>query len=735
MKRNGSHGVPVLYAHSANGAGVRHLLSDHLRSVAALAERFSGLFGGEDISFLAGLWHDVGKAHPQWQRLLFDCEKGRRKRVGKDHKAAGALLARQHDQMGGVVGLLVHGHHGGLTDPTSFRGWLQNQTQSPDAAEAVRVLEPHLPELVTRRSVSIPNGIVDDPLETELFLRMCYSALVDADSLDTEQHVAGNVRPVRGSSVTLTELWSRYEAFLGTQPTPAPGVVNRVRGEVYDSCLRAAGSPSGLFRLTVPTGGGKTRSGLAFALRHGMNHGMRRVIVAVPFLTITEQTVGVYRSIFENGYHDQTVLEHHSNTDPVGDDDGETFEDVWRRLTAENWDAPIVVTTTVQLFESLMSNKRSAVRKLHNIANSVIILDEAQALPQGLLSPILGVLSQLIDRYGVTVVLSTATQPVFEQISQFRSLAPREIVSDHRRHFEMLKDRVSYEWQVDRPLEWSAVADWMRAECQVLTIVNTKRHAMELLDELGGDPSVLHLSTLMCAAHRRHTVDTIRQLLGSGLPCRVVSTQVVEAGVDVDFPVVFRSEAPLDAIVQAAGRCNREGKMDTPGRTVVFSPPDDAIPPGVYRSGRDVGQVLRALHGNLDLNDPRTVEEYFDMLFGLAVSPDRHDINKLRKQLDYPKVAERFRMIPDDTYDVAVAYPQEVASSVDHMLDNLRHARGSGRHIRRQLQPHIVSIRRFEVQQLQKRGLITEIASGLGRWNGRYDSVRGIEATDPETII
>ena len=589
-------GAQPLYAHSANARGDRQLLVDHLRNVADLARERASLFGGGDFASLAGLWHDVGKADPAWQYRLIECEKGERDRPGLDHKCAGALLAEEVDQQ--MVGLLIHAHHGGLRNPhKDFAPWLKEKRRLPGPGKATETLRAEMPDLTDHPAPTVPAHVVKDALSAELFLRLTYSALVDADSLDTEAHKLSGEQPERGSTVTLGELWNRYEAFLTKQPPAPDSPVNRVRREVYESCLRAAREPRGIFRLTVPTGGGKTRSAMAFALRHGMEHGLRRIIVAVPFTTITQQTARVYRNIFEDGYPDvgRIVLEHHSAATEGGgaasdDDDRFTPEDVWQRLAAENWDAPVVVTTTVQLFESLFSNRRSKTRKLHNLAGSVIILDEAQALPAGLLSPILDGLRQLAGNYGASVVLSTATQPAFDLIREFKDINAREIVSDYGRHFEMLK-RVEYKWRTDERNQWPEVAAWMRKERSVLAVVNTKRHAMELLDALG-DTDALHLSTLLCGAHRNDVLDKIRLRLAEGEPCRVVSTQAIEAGVDLDFATVFRAEAPLDAIIQAAGRCNREGRARRlrARRVVVLNPPDDASPSGVYRSGRDIAQ-------------------------------------------------------------------------------------------------------------------------------------------------
>ena len=643
----------TLYAHSENTRGKRQPLAEHLRNVAALARERARPFGGGDLAFLAGLWHDAGKADPEWQRYLRESEAGTRGRgTGPDHKCAGVLLAEENGHPW-YVGHLIHAHHGGLADPqTDFRAWLSEKRDLPGPIRALEAMQAELPDLLDQPAPAIPLHVKADALAAEFFLRMTYSALVDADSLDTEAHRLGGVVSNRGGTRTLPELWRRYEAFLAGEP-PAPDTeVNRVRGEVHEACLRAATEPSGIFRLAVPTGGGKTRSAMAFALRHGIEHGMRRVVVAVPFTTITQQTAGVYRRIFEHGHEDagRVVLEHHSagveGAGGAGDNESPAPDAVWQRLAAENWDAPIVVTTTVQLFESLFSNRRGKTQKLHYLAGSVIILDEAQALPAGLLAPILDGLRQLTEHYGASVVLSTATQPAFDLVDEFRDIPAREIVPGHARHFEALK-RVEYDFsRTNEPSEWSDVAEWMREQRSALAIVNTKRHATELLDALG-DPDALHLSTLLCRAHRAEVLDEIRQRLSAGRPCRVVSTQVVEAGVDLDFATVFRAEAPLDSIIQAAGRCNREGRLGRPGRVIVFRPPDDSSPPGVYRSGRDIARVVRELPG-FDPHDPEAVRRYFELLFGTAVDTDRNKVQHARKNLDFPAVADRFRMIDDD---------------------------------------------------------------------------------------
>ncbi len=724
-----------LYAHSANVHGERQLLVEHLRNVAALARKFASPFDGGDLAFLAGLWHDVGKADPRWQQHLLECEAGTRERIGLDHKCAGVLLEEKAVGHPGLVSVLIHAHHGGLKDRfRDFQPWLSEKRRLGGPAKAITSLREVMPDLADHAVPALP-PFVESERDAELFLRMTYAALVDADSLDTEAHKLGGAPPERGGNLRLSDLWKRYEAFLDRQPPASDSAVNRVRQEVYESCIDAASKPPGIFRLTVPTGGGKTRSAMAFALRHGIENGLRRVVVAVPFTTITQQTAGVYRDILGD---ERIVLEHHSaaveEAGAGSDDENYSENTVWRRLASENWDAPVVVTTTVQLFESLFSNRRSKTRKLHNLAGSVIILDEAQALPPGLLSPILDGLRQLTENYGASVVLSTATQPAFDLIQELREVDAREIVPDHARHFETL-ERVRYTWRTDAPRQWSEVAGWMREERSALAIVNTKRHAIELLDALG-DADALHLSTLLCGAHRRQVIEEIRRRLREGEPCRVVSTQVVEAGVDLDFETVFRAEAPLDAVIQAAGRCNREGNLEGYGKVVVFASPDGKVPPGAYETGRDTAREVRAVFPDAAADDLRVLRAYFERM-AERIPEDVHRVQEARDALDFPMVAERFRMIDEDTCDVIVDWPEGQGPAIERLVDQLTDRQGSPREALRRLQPYTVSLRRREYEKLKTQGYVTELPgfTDLARWKGRYDSVRGIVEADPELIV
>ncbi len=731
-------------AHTKNSLGKRHDLVEHLRAVADLAAEHAGAFGAEELARYLGLWHDVGKFNPKFKEYLLRCEADpSAKGTGPDHKAAGANIALQHLDM---LALLMQGHHGGLHSPTEMQTWLEKK-KAEDVGGAVQAAietaRRVLPDLEPTGQLTVPPYTESGPTAAELFLRLLFSALVDADFLDTEAHCNPDRTELRGSGVSMEELWRRLEAKQPSVKGQGSHDVAQARNEIYEACLSAAEKPPGLFKLTVPTGGGKTRSGMAFALRHAMRYGHKRVIVAVPFISITEQTAQTYRKIFDPGSDDEErpiVLEHHSGGRQEDEEDDYHPAKVWQRLASENWDAPVVVTTTVQLFESLFAKGTSQCRKLHRLAHSVIILDEAQALPAHLLRPILDALGQLCKHYGTTVVISTATQPAFDTIPDFRDMEATEIVPDAARYFRDLK-RVDYDWRMGSAMSWDEVAATMRVERQALAIVNTKKDAMALLDALGvpdtldggGDGRALHLSTLLCGAHRSHVIEEVKRQLDAGEPCHLVSTQVIEAGVDLDFPVVLRALGPLDGIIQAAGRCNREGKMDR-GRVIVFQPEGGGMPPGAYRTGANITRALLG-QGNLDPNDPAHSRRYFEMLFS-TLDIDRESIQKLRARFNYPEVDGSFRMIDDDTESVVVPYGSaKQRREVEAVLNRLRYGGSNSRFVMRKLQPYVVSLRTRQAQR--DRDLIEPIVPGLGRWIGEYDDeVRGLVGKlDPDTLV
>jgi CRISPR-associated endonuclease/helicase Cas3 len=725
----------MLYAHTPTDGGTEwHMLDEHIFEVAHMAKEFADAFGAGELAYWLGIWHDLGKCNPAFQDYLKQCLVDPNHRGhGPDHKAAGATYAQRHLAF---LSLLIQGHHGGLKSPAEYKNWLAEKQQEHGAGldAAISAGRTLLTILDPPGRLNIPPAIQRDSRASEFFLRMLFSALVDADFLDTEQHFNKAKTMQRGSAIALSTLSERLEARQHRFSGRGQGVVNQARHTIYTACLAAAKQPPGWFRLTVPTGGGKTRSGMAFALRHALAHGLRRVVVAVPFISITEQTADTYRGIFEmEGIDTPAVLEHHSSAQHITSEAAEfTPGQQWARLAAENWDAPIVVTTTVQLFQSLFASGTSPCRKLHRLAKSVIILDEAQALPAHLLEPILDALQQLTIHYGATVVLSTATQPAFEAIPLVRNIQPREIVPAPKQWFDALR-RVTYDWQTQQAMSWDEIGALLGGEPQALAVLNTKRDALALLDALD-EPRALHLSTLLCGAHRRAVIDEVKRRLEANEPCHLISTQVIEAGVDLDFPFVVRALGPLDSIIQAAGRCNREGKL-AQGRVMIVRPAEGSTPYGAYRTGVSITEKLLG-GGVLDVDDPTVPERYFRQLFD-TVATDRDGIQKLRAQLNYPEVAKQFRMIDDDTEDVIVNYGgDEQKQQVRRAIEQLRRNPAMARVILRRLRPFMVSLRSREATRCRQRGLIEELLpdglAGVGIWQGKYDRVRGLSGDDLE---
>jgi CRISPR-associated endonuclease/helicase Cas3 len=719
-----------LVAHTPNASGQWHLLADHLRGTAEQARTFASAIGPEasELAYYAGLWHDIGKSGSRFQQYLHDQARGIGARgSGGDHKGAGAVHVLPVCDW---LAFLIAGHHGGLPAGAALKGTLRDWQSAPHVAEALATAHSELGCLLA------PPGLLQLPAfaggpsarSTELFLRLLFSCLVDADFLDTESHFDATRTRARRSrgDVDCALLWDRFSAdqeqLIATSPVSN---VNELRAHIYRAAMEAASSSPGFFRLTVPTGGGKTRVGLGFGLRHALSYGLRRVIFAVPYTTITEQTAATYRAIFAT--LPEVVLEHHSALASRDETEDSVGTELWRRLACENWDAPVIVTTTVQLFDSLLGAWPGACRKLHNIVGSIVVLDEAQTLPPRLLTPLLDVLRELVTQYRVSVVFCTATQPAFEVVPGFADLGAREIAPDPPMLFRRLR-RVTYQWP--RPGEqstWEHVASQLRASGQALAIVNTRRDALTLLDALG-DPEALHLSTLLCGAHRQVVLADVRARLQGGRPCRLVSTQVVEAGVDLDFPLVLRAFGPLDAIVQAAGRCNREGRQSGLGQVVVFDPAEGRLPPGEYRVAADSARTVLAA-GTPDVDDPASFARFFALFYG-GVDTDARGVQARRAVLAYPETARQARLIEDDTVPVIVRYHGRRGNdrTVDRLLARLRATPERARRHLRRLQPYLVAVPWRELDGLLAQGLVREALPDLGVWEwlGPYDEIRGL---------
>jgi len=708
-----------------------------------LAAQFAAAFDAAAWGRLAGLWHDLGKYRPEFQRRI----RGSREQV--EHAGVGAALAWERQLV--PLAFIIAGHHAGLANPTTRAGGVASlvdrlsenraplaEVRGMNAGEcAPDCPVPALPAWA-KLAADAPRHVEEAAKRSlEFWTRMLFSALVDADYLATERFCSPARHASRRPAQDLAGLCQRLDRRLAEFAVESE--VHRVRRAVLDDCVRAAARQPGVFSLTVPTGGGKTLSSMAFALRHAIRHGLRRVVVAIPFTSIIEQSAAVYRDVFGA----EQVVEHHSNLDESAllERYGET--EVARRLAAENWDAPIVVTTNVQLFESLFANRPSRCRRLHNLAQSVLILDEAQALPPGFLTPVLDALRELVDHYGCTVVLSTATQPALAR----RAALPagledvHEIVENPTELARALT-RVEVRWPEDRdPTDFADLAGRIAGERQVLAIVHRRQDARELAGVLPAADRY-HLSALMCPAHRAEVLIRVRTALKEGRPCRLVSTQVVEAGVDVDFPVVFRALAGLDSLVQAAGRCNREGGLrDAHGRPVrgrfeIFQGPTEP-PPGILRRGLETTRAMLARHGHtLSFGDPSVTEEYFRLLFA-AVSLDVKGIQAERARLNFATTAERFRLIESATWPVIVPWggaPERLAA----------HTAFPTRETFRSLQPFTVQVYEQQLRELQRAGALGQIGHGLFSlsqpfarlYDAEFGLLGGPDATpDPAELI
>jgi CRISPR-associated endonuclease/helicase Cas3 len=691
------------YAHSCNDVNQWHLLREHLASVADLAKSYVADWKGAEEAELAGLLHDLGKYGERFQNRLHGQDKG------LDHWSQGAWLALK-DHLALAAALAIQGHHIGLQslyeadlkklNPQSLE---INHPQGLTLSEAnTEILKSQLTEdglIITKPQTRLFTrwlGVSQARVDNMLDVRRLFSALVDADFIDTEAHFNGDEhgKVQRKSGLKLNaphenslakQALEKLKIHIGKkaeQPNPS-ATLNGIRQELLQSCLQQAQQKTGTFTLTSPTGSGKTLSMLAFALQHALANNLERVILVVPYLSIIEQTAKVYRDIFVD-FDDDFILEHHSmaglgaektQTDAEGDEEQER-QIKRQRLLSENWDAPIVITTSVQFLESLFSNRPSGCRKIHRIANAIILFDEVQTLPTQLAIPSLAAVSHIATHWHSSVVFSTATQPAFNHLHKdvtehcTGGWEPKEIVINHAVMMNKLR-RVNFNWLPDK-LNWQDLADTLSQHRQVLCIVNLKRHAQELWQALEGAENLFHLSTNLCPLHRQSVLAEVRQRLQNGLPCRLIATQCIEAGVDVDFPVVYRAFAPLDAIIQAAGRCNREGRLGK-GQTFIFTPDCEGrlYPDGIYQQAANVAESLKIELGEqFDLYNPKVIEQYYRRLYTVA-APEQlaKDLYQAIEELSFPRVAQQFRLIKNDMINIVVSYDEQLFNELQTLAD------------------------------------------------------------------
>lgn len=738
-------------------------LAEHLANVAVLAESLARLAAPDDrllhrLAHASGMLHDYGKYRDCFQRMIAtgkgkgDCP----------HAIYGALAAFngsgpvQHWMFPATYA--IAGHHAGLPSTSNLRGKLVGKQEKSVAQQSeARAIwgraikdQPRIAEIFEGHA---PAASVTD---ADLFTRMLFSCLVDADRLDT----AG--RPLIQAPIDAASWLEKLKLHLAELRRTAKGsaVVNQLRAEVQEACREAAGWPEQMFSLSVPTGGGKTLAAVRFALERATLHPdrYRRIVVVIPYLSIIEQNAAIYRSIFGQ----DTVLEHHSGAvndlrpeikhqrdnqepysffSPQGESDCDSLLPA-RRPETENWDSPFIVTTSVRFFESLFSRHPSDLRRVHNLARSIIILDEVQTLPVEMLAPILAVMRELSTDWGCTLVMATATKPAFEQPEDKRSAQSprwqpgtvREIVPDPAALHRALR-RVSVEWRLDAPLCWEDLADELLVHGQALCVVNLRDHAARVYDLLkvkaqakGLPPkAITHLSTRMCAKHRLEELARVRERLRQNLPCVLVSTQLVEAGVDIDFPVGYRALGPLDAIFQVAGRVDREGRMTEQagrpaGRLVVFLTEDGKTPPHSYTLAtgitKSIGETRDAQPDNLS-----AMELFFERYYTETDQRPGKIMLEFRKKLDFEALADTFEMISSRAKNVLVPYGEG-----SERIEQLRAAGFLDLKLLRSLQQYTVGLQPWEFERARQQ-VLYEIIPGSDLWAcspAAYDEQKGL---------
>ena len=739
-----------------DGTWVEHALLSHCNDVAVLAASLLTDCTPE-IARLAGLWHDLGKYQPRFQQYIRDASGLERENAHVEaddavttrapHSTAGAIHATKkfatNNPAGQILAYIIAGHHAGLPDGkrSELKPRASLEFRLADSVDEYQSALQSAPcDLLEQQAPSLANLPCSQAIDYHLWIRMLFSALVDADFLDTETFMSPLKQQQRkGTEPNLNALNLALDTKLASFSNANASVVNTARQAILRQCQSAASWQPGLFSLSAPTGGGKTLASLSWGLKHAIKHNKHRVIIAIPYTSIIEQTASVYRKILG----DNQVLEHHSNLDPDSSN-----QNARSRLAAENWDAPVVVTTNVQLFESLFAARTSRCRKLHNIRHSVIILDEAQQLPGQLLKPITAAIDTLQRHHGISWLFCTATQPALNQSKSQQGMPAFSGLEDIREilvepdPFVLAKQlkRVTVELPESNapPESTESLADKLCREHRALAIVSTRRDAAELYQACHAHPHVIHLSASMCAAHREHTLTQARlRLIDSKEPLLIIATNLIEAGVDISLPVVYRALAGLDSIAQAAGRCNREGELDGTGEVVVFNPPRPA-PPGLLRDGQQITKDMLSDIGE-DPLAPANLKTYFDRLHHRTDNDPDNILEMLlpNAQLDniqFRSAAAAFQMIDQNAQAIITPWrkPDTDESPVYPWLAELKKD-SSKKWIYRHLQRYTVTVPEALAESLQREGYVTPES---GQWLlniSHYDPQRGLKLPD-ETL-
>lgn len=685
-----------------NGHWVKQSNEKHSKGVAERCKTFASKFDMGNWGMVMGLLHDKGKEQRTFQEHIKKAsgmEPAIRVSGDYHHAYVGALIAQKYyPQAAMLFANSLMGHHRGLYDE----------------GEKKELLKKAIPEDVDEKCLfnirlAIP-PLPFQPKDLHHLERMLYSCLVDADYLDTEGFMQPKAATLRGNHTQLGELLEKLETRLESLKQITPETeVNIIRNYVQQQCRLSSEREKGFYSLTVPTGGGKTLSSVLWALRHAVQNGQDRIIIAIPYTSIIVQTAHILKDILG----EENVLEHHSNMNHEGYEN-ETEEQYRIKLATENWDYPVIVTTTVEFFESLFSNKPSRCRKLHNIVNSVVVLDEVQTLPVNYLQPIVDSLDTLKRIFGCSILFTTASLPVlvgnhrgtnyqhvFQGLPDIHEIIPTEAnLHEKLRRVKLAVDNA--------PSSYDDIAKRIAGFDRVLCIVNTRRDAKELYDRLPKEGLCLHLSRMMCPAHVQETLRLLKEYLNNPgqRVIRVIATQLIEAGVDIDFPVVFRQEAGLDSILQAAGRCNREGKQDI-SPTYVFSlAAEHPLPKGFMTQ---TNNARLALPPGLDWFAPAAMQQYFEQLFSRSCTFDKADILQLlyKQQMQFKTAAHNFQLIEDNSISVIINWHNSM-ELVTQLKD-----KGISYRLLKRLAQYSVNIKTSDFRKLAEAGALEEVVKGV----------------------
>ena len=734
------------------GCFVEQSIEEHCLNVARLARELiyedEDSCGLKDLAYNAGLLHDFGKYRPDFQRYILSASGANQS--GKvppkaPHAIVGAIEARRlfdDPMIADTLAYCISGHHRGLYDHNEMERRLRHGEHKRwcDACEKLTSVE----DLGTTNCDD-----VGEPYDLQMAIRMLFSVLVDADRLDTERFMNPDLSAERlrikgnyASLCTLRErLRAKTESFSSAPDTP----VNRARAYFLESCrTHGAGSDPGIYTLSLPTGAGKTISSMAWALEMAIRNHHDRIIYVIPYTSIITQTAMVFREIFGK----ENILEHHSEVVVEQQGEGDSGDEQMSRLKflTENWDAPIILTTNVQFFESLFSSKPAKCRKVHSITNSVIVMDEVQALPEGFLSPILSAIDTLSEAFHCSILCCSATQPVYDEdlnspddgSDYYTPLDTRgDLVPREAKYFVPF-DRVDYHLE-PQTVTSQELADRLAAEHSVLCVVNSRKDAGQVYRALRDLPKVkadevIHLSRSMCSAHLRRAIETIKDRMREGKPTKVISTQLIEAGVDLDFPCVWRAHSGLGSIIQAGGRCNREGKMERRGQVFVFSLADGSRPFGnIARGCHATKMLLHKLSNKItDPTDPEVIAKYYRLYFKDIPDFDTEgiarDLTEDPEDINFESAAERFKLIDDEgTFPVIVPYMEEGKA----LVRKIRNHEILTREDYHRMQEYSVSLRQGDYSTLLSHGNIEQIPWGEDFISVLvddecYDSVAGV---------